>query len=647
MEDAQRFGDRLRELRIRARLTQRELAEKIGVDFSYLSKIENGVLPPPSDRLILRLAETLNADKDELFLLAGRIPPDIAELLRNQKTLQLLRAERAKKEMMAKEGKRNNLMTRLTRPRIPVFHFKNFARVAIALILVLTVGASLWFVAPHPAKALEISFPSLPSGNLGTTHSFSITISLGTQDLVPIQSVNITIYNQSDPSKDAILADVPLDDGSKTYSATETGGGAATVTANAAADWSYFTGTGYAVWKGTGYSFGGPVFGYGYSPLGTGETSITYSIRWTSPSGWPAGTYKAKVDIGASGPALTETFTELSGNFSLTRAAAPAAPVGGGEVPPEPTVGDVSDIVNEEGVFTESAHIASADGNVHISIPEGTTGLIDNQPLSEISITRAAPPEAPPAGTNFIGLIYDLEPSRATFDPAITLTFNYNAAWLPEEIDPETNLTIAYYDENSGQWIELEATDIVVDPDRSTITANIRHFTCFAILVRVFPAAFTVSDLSISPTSVEIAQKVDISVTVTNTGDRTGTHEVTLKINGKAVSTKRITLTRHASEKVTFVTVQGTAGSYAVDVAGLSGTFTVKTPPTKPIVITAPPAPAPPAPTPAPAPPAPVPTPPAPVPAPEVNVLLLFIIAVATVIVVMVVLWYFAFRGGS
>jgi transcriptional regulator with XRE-family HTH domain len=645
MEDVQRFGDRLRELRIRAHLTQRELAEKIGVDFSYLSKIENGVLPPPSDRLILRLAEIFQADKDDLFILAGRIPPDIAELLKNQKTLQLLRAESAKKKMVVKEAKKSSLMTRVPRPRIPVFNFKNFARVAVALVLVIAVGSSLWFVAPHPAKALEIDFSSLPSGNLGTSHSFSITATLGTQDLIPIQSVNITIYNLADTSKQAILANAPLNAGSKPYSAAETGGGAATVTATTAAGWAYVSGTGYAYWKGAGYSFGS-TFGYGYSP-GTGTTSITYSIRWTSPSGWPIGNYRVKVDIDAESTDLTKTFTETSGSFSLTRAAAPAAPTGGGgEPPPEPSVSNVSNVVNDQGLFTDEARINSDDGNVHISIPEGTTGLINNQPISEISITLVEGPPAPPANTNFIGITYDLEPSGATFDEPITLTFNFNAAWLPEDIDPETGLTIAYYDEATSTWVELDATDIVVDLERGTITANIRHFTYFTVLARVAPAAFTVSDLTISPAEVEIAQKVDISVTVSNTGDLSGSKEVTLQINGKAVSTKRITLGRRASEKVTFATVQGATGTYAVNVEGLSSTFTVKTPPTKPIVITAPPVPAPPAPAPAPAPPAPAPAP-APVPAPEINWVLLAIIALATAIVVGVVLWYFAFRSGS
>ena len=86
--EAREFGARLRELRTQAGMSQRELANNVNVDFTYLSKIENGVLPPPSEKVILRLAEVLNADKDDFITLAGRIPSDIAEMLRNRQTLE-------------------------------------------------------------------------------------------------------------------------------------------------------------------------------------------------------------------------------------------------------------------------------------------------------------------------------------------------------------------------------------------------------------------------------------------------------------------------------------------------------------------------------------------------------------------------------
>lgn len=71
------FGSRIRELRQAKTLTLRDLAKKVGVTFTYLSKIENQKLSFgefPSDDLILRLAHVLTADPDELLLLAEKIP---------------------------------------------------------------------------------------------------------------------------------------------------------------------------------------------------------------------------------------------------------------------------------------------------------------------------------------------------------------------------------------------------------------------------------------------------------------------------------------------------------------------------------------------------------------------------------------------
>ena len=39
-----KFGERVRELRQKRSLTQRDLGAQVGVEFSYISKIENGKL---------------------------------------------------------------------------------------------------------------------------------------------------------------------------------------------------------------------------------------------------------------------------------------------------------------------------------------------------------------------------------------------------------------------------------------------------------------------------------------------------------------------------------------------------------------------------------------------------------------------------
>jgi transcriptional regulator with XRE-family HTH domain len=82
METDVTFGRRLRELRRLKGMSQRELAERVGVDFTYLSKIENDRMLPPGVETIATLARILAADVDELSVLAGKIPPDVADILR-------------------------------------------------------------------------------------------------------------------------------------------------------------------------------------------------------------------------------------------------------------------------------------------------------------------------------------------------------------------------------------------------------------------------------------------------------------------------------------------------------------------------------------------------------------------------------------
>ena len=76
------FGARLRELRKAKNLSQRALADLVGINFTYLSKVESEKLDfaqYPSEDLIRKLASALEADVDELLLLAKKIPADIRE----------------------------------------------------------------------------------------------------------------------------------------------------------------------------------------------------------------------------------------------------------------------------------------------------------------------------------------------------------------------------------------------------------------------------------------------------------------------------------------------------------------------------------------------------------------------------------------
>jgi len=75
------FGTRIRDLRKQRGMTLRELAERAGIDFTYLSKVENSKIPPPSEQAIIRIAEALHADADELLSLASKIDKSLQEFV--------------------------------------------------------------------------------------------------------------------------------------------------------------------------------------------------------------------------------------------------------------------------------------------------------------------------------------------------------------------------------------------------------------------------------------------------------------------------------------------------------------------------------------------------------------------------------------
>lgn len=109
-----------------------------------------------------------------------------------------------------------------------------------------------------------------------------------------------------------------------------------------------------------------------------------------------------------------------------------------------------------------------------------------------------------------------------------------------------------------------------------------RNYTIVVDAVDVYtpsPAAFTVSNLVISHTTVEVGKPVTITVDVTNTGDLEGTYNAILRIDGVLIENKDVTVAGGATETVTFSPVTKDAtGTYTVDVGGQTKTFEVRTP---------------------------------------------------------------------
>src|SRR5215210_3849249 len=77
-----KLGETIRRLRKDRGTTQAQLAEAIGVDESYISKIETGRLSyTPSEETLRLMARVLEADPLELLSLAQKTPDELQSLV--------------------------------------------------------------------------------------------------------------------------------------------------------------------------------------------------------------------------------------------------------------------------------------------------------------------------------------------------------------------------------------------------------------------------------------------------------------------------------------------------------------------------------------------------------------------------------------
>ena len=75
------FGVALRGRRRAAGLSQRALAARTNLDMTYISKIENGRVPPPAADTIVALAHALDSPPADLLALTGKIPSVVRRMV--------------------------------------------------------------------------------------------------------------------------------------------------------------------------------------------------------------------------------------------------------------------------------------------------------------------------------------------------------------------------------------------------------------------------------------------------------------------------------------------------------------------------------------------------------------------------------------
>ena len=86
------FGSYLRKRREALRaddrsFSVRRMARRVGIEASYLSKVERDEESPPSEARIRSIARELGEDADVLLAMAGKVSSDLLEIIRKRPEL--------------------------------------------------------------------------------------------------------------------------------------------------------------------------------------------------------------------------------------------------------------------------------------------------------------------------------------------------------------------------------------------------------------------------------------------------------------------------------------------------------------------------------------------------------------------------------
>jgi transcriptional regulator with XRE-family HTH domain len=114
---ARSFGAELRERRRAKGVSQRELAERAGVDFSYISKLENDRIPPPAADTAVKLCQILGIRPEDLLALGGKLPSEVEQSVGSSSAAQEFLREAQEMRLSDDEWRKASGMLRRLRRR--------------------------------------------------------------------------------------------------------------------------------------------------------------------------------------------------------------------------------------------------------------------------------------------------------------------------------------------------------------------------------------------------------------------------------------------------------------------------------------------------------------------------------------------------
>jgi hypothetical protein len=136
-------------------------------------------------------------------------------------------------------------------------------------------------------------------------------------------------------------------------------------------------------------------------------------------------------------------------------------------------------LLDSDGKLLNNTELATIDRALILTIDKGTRLLDETEkPLSSLQVGIELEPPLPPARARRVSAVFTIEPRGALFKPPLTLSLDYDPAWLPEEAS-ENDLYIMSFNEPSN-WGRLDFNR--VDAGRRLVTTRISQPGKYAVL---------------------------------------------------------------------------------------------------------------------------------------------------------------------
>ena len=138
-------------------------------------------------------------------------------------------------------------------------------------------------------------------------------------------------------------------------------------------------------------------------------------------------------------------------------------------------------LLDSQGKLRTESRAIAENAEAYLLLPQGTYCLLDGYPLVFIYIRPPEGLEVPPPEPDFgefVSRYFNLGPDGATFEPPISLIFNYKDSMIPEGFT-EDDMKIYRWDESLQEWTEVIS---YINKDDKTISCFISGFSGYAVI---------------------------------------------------------------------------------------------------------------------------------------------------------------------